>query len=152
MRQALVNAQQRDLLLLGFDVAMGDPRSVTDRPDEPLLLHADRAEPLLRAFVERPFQLYVRDLRALQIEAVLDVVGCAVPASYAVELQTTVTAPPRKPRRYATWRSKRFQSQTLAAAMLTEGWQLLREWQDDNQTPAVGLRGPRHPRRPEPGP
>ena len=139
MRQALVNAQQRDLLLLGFDVAMGDPRSVTDRPDEPLLLHADRAEPLLRAFVERPFQLYVRDLRALQIEAVLDVVGCAVPASYAVELQTTVTAPPRKPRRYATWRSKRFQSQTLAAAMLTEGWQLLREWQDDNQTPAAGL-------------
>ncbi len=140
LRQALVSAQKNDLLLLGFDVAAADPRSsATLIQREPLLHRVDSAQPLLRAFAERPFRLYVNDLRELKMGAALDVASCAVPASYAVELRATVTTPTRKPRRYSLWRSKRYQPQALSDSLEQEGWQLVRQWQDDAETPVAGL-------------
>ena len=41
-----------------------------------------------------------------------------MPSSYVVELRGTVTAPPRKPRRYSLWRSKRYEPQALADSLL----------------------------------
>lgn len=140
LRQALVHAQKNDLLLLGFDVSVGDPRSPADLIQrEPLLQAVDAAHPLLRAFIERPFRLYLKDLHELRLGAALDITGCAVPSSYAVELRATVTTPARKPRRYSLWRSKRYQPQALQDSLYEEGWQLVRQWQDDAQTPATGL-------------
>ncbi len=140
LRQALVHAQKNDLLLLGFDVSTGDPwlpQALVRK--EPLLQGADVAHPLLRAFVERPFRLYLREMQGLRLGASLDVTSCAVPSSYAVELRATVTTPARKPRRYSLWRSKRYQPQALQNSLHEEGWELVRQWQDDEQTPAAGL-------------
>jgi len=146
LRRALWHAKPSDLLLLGFDVAGGnlDERTRVG-PGQALLPSIDSIkgdgpiDPLLRALVTRPFQLYEPGLRELRLTASVETTGCSVPSSYAVELRGTVTAPPRKPRRYSLWRSKRYEPQALADSLLEEGWQLLRQWQDEKQTPTAGL-------------
>jgi hypothetical protein len=146
LRRALWHAHPRDLLLLGFDVASGNP-SVRTRlgARKPLLPSLDEAkadgfiDPLLKALVTRPFQLYEPKLHELRLTTSVETTGCSVPSSYAVELRGTVTAPPRNPRRYSLWRSKCYEPQALADSLLAEGWQLLRQWQDEKQTPAAGL-------------
>lgn len=135
LQQALLTARRDDLLLLGFD-------SVTTQPGQSLS-PAQREwvmnpEPLLCAFVERPFRLHLSDLQQLTLSTMVDVTSCAVPASHAVELRASVTTTARSPRRYTVWRSKRYDPEALTDSLRQEGWALLQDWQDE-QTPATGL-------------
>ena len=95
-------------------------------------------EPLLRAFVERPFRLHLSDLQKLTLSTTVDVTSCAVPASHAVELRASVTTTARSPRRYTVWRSKRYDPEALTDSLRQEGWALLQDWQDE-QSPSTGL-------------
>lgn len=135
LQQALLSSRRDDLLLLGFESAIHPPGQAMSSALREQLMAPD---PLLRAFVERPFRLHLPDVQRLTVSTTLDVARCAVPASYAVDLRASVTTKDRSPRRYTVWRSNRYHPQTLTESLQQEGWKLLQGWQDEKM-PATGL-------------
>lgn len=140
LRQTLWLARPLDLLLLGFDVAAGpaqDRRYLQQR--DPMLADARRAEPQLVRLAETLFRNHVQAPRDLRLSTAIDLASCAIPSSYAVELRAEVQGQSSRPRQFSVWRSKRYQPSALAQSMQQEGFRLLAEWQQHEQTPAMGL-------------
>lgn len=140
LRQALWHARPRDLFLLGFDVAgvaASDRRLLLGH--EPMLMDVRQAEPLLVRFIETVFRGHLGRHTDLQLSTSIDFASCAIPSSYAVELRAELVNPRSHPKRFSVWRSKRYEPRALAQSMQQQDWQLVAEWQEHHQTPAMGL-------------
>lgn len=121
-----------DLLLL----ELGNAYASADRPDE---IH--RKDPRLsgklpagweqayKKFHEGPLRRHYQEhLADIELRSVLDVEGCCVPKSYAIEILATVRLTSGEKRTYHMERFVRYDKNELKRLLMKKGWEPLDSW------------------------
>lgn len=133
VRHSLDALREGDLLLLEVPIALSSPEA--ERHLQPGSLARAKASPLV-SFLTGPVRRHHPDAKAVELSAVLDLTGCVIEGSYAVEYQATVRMPSRAERRFSVRHAKRYDGERLGESLKQMGWELVERWgYGDGQQP-----------------
>lgn len=128
LRDSLSWLSDGDFLLLDVMTALApsnEPDKITKA--DPALATKRTPEwfKMVEQFLTGPIRRGIEDIKKITVEPKLDLRSCAIPGSYAIEMQATVTTNDGASKQFSVGYSKRYDIEGLQRCLSDEGWQYI---------------------------